>query len=141
MVEDERGRLSVTLDAALRILRVRLPECSVQVIRDALLWKREQRLRLGPRYRDSGLLFVGQYGRPLNLNNVRHRDHLPRLKRLGLPRSRPYDLRHFYGTHNVGMGIDYRTVGDVMGHRRPSFTLDRYVHASIAGARAHCRLC
>lgn len=120
---------------------IRLPECSLQVIRDALVWKKEQRLRLGPRYRDSGLLFVGEFGRPLNLNNIRHRDHLPRLERLRLPRSRPYDLRHFYGTHSVGMGNRLPNGWGRHGSQA------RIVHARPicprldCRARACCRLC
>ena len=117
--------------AAHRILELSDP--ATAIVRDAVLWKKEQRLKVGSRFRDSGLLFVGEYGRPLNPNNIRHRDHLPRLKRLGLPRSRPYDLRHFSGTFQVGEGVDYRTVSSRLGHKRPSFTLDRYVWASTRG--------
>jgi len=102
-------------------------------MREALLWKKEQRLKLGLAYRDAGLLFCGPKGRPLNPSNIRNRDHLPRLKRLGLPRSRPYDLRHFSATFLVGEGIDYRTVGDVLGHKSPAFTLSRYAHATTRG--------
>ena len=85
---------------------------------------------MGPRYRDSGLLFVGERGRPLNPSNVRNRDHLPRLTRLGLPRFRIHDLRHFHATHLIAAGVDYRTVGDRMGHKSPSFTISTYAHAA-----------
>jgi len=106
---------------------------AVEVIREALWWKKEQRMKLGRTYRDAGLLFCGQKGRPLNPSNIRNRDHLPRLERLGLPRTRPYDLRHFHATFLVAEGIDYRTVGDRLGHKSASFTLSRYVHASAKG--------
>lgn len=111
-----------------------LPDMAVEAIRDALRWKKERKLRLGPKYRDSGLLFVSEFGRPLNPSNVRNRDHLPRLARLGLPRFRIHDLRHFHATHLVAAGVDYRTVGDRMGHKSPSFTIATYAHAA---ARAH----
>ena len=93
-------------------------------------WRKGQRLRLGQRYRDSGLLFVGEYGRPLDPSNIRNRDHLPRLIRLGLPRFRLHDLRHFHATQLVAASVDYRTVGDRMGHRSPSFTISTYAHAA-----------
>lgn len=52
-------------------------------------------------------------------HDLRHDDHLPRLKRLSLPRSRPYDLRHFSGTFQVGEGVDYRTVSSRLGTSDP----------------------
>jgi integrase len=107
-----------------------MTDMAVSTTRDALRWKKEQRLRLGPRYRDSGLLFVGEYGRPLNPSNIRNRDHLPRLVRLKIPRFRIHDLRHFHATALVSSGVDYRTVGDRMGHRSPSFTIATYAHAA-----------
>jgi integrase len=113
------------------IRTVLLPDVAVEAIRAALRWKKEQRLRLGSAYRDSGLLFVGEYGRPLNPSNIRNRDHLPRLTRLGLSRFRLHDLRHFHATQLVAAGVDYRTVGDRMGHRSPAFTLATYSHAAV----------
>ena len=107
-----------------------MADMAVEAIRDALRWKKEQRLRLGPKYRDSGLLFVGEYGRPLNPSNIRNRDHVPRFVRLKKPRFRIHDLRHFHATALVSSGVDYRTVGDRMGHRSPSFTIATYAHAA-----------
>ena len=107
-----------------------LPELAAEAIRSALRWKKEQRLRLGAKYRDSGLLFVGEYGRPLNPSNIRNRDHLPRLTRLELPRFRLHDLRHFHATQLVAAGVDYRTVGDRMGHQSPTFTISTYAHTT-----------
>jgi integrase len=75
-------------------------------------------MKLGRTYRNAGL---------------RNRDHLPRLERLCPPRTRPYDLRHFHATFLVAEGIDYRMVGDRLGHKSASFTLSRYVHASARG--------
>lgn len=102
-----------------------MPDIAVNAIKAALRWKKEQRLRLGPAYRDSGLLFVGEYGRPFNPSNIRNRDHLPRLTQLGLAR-----FRHFHATQLIASGVDYRTVGDRLGHRSPSFTLSTYSHAA-----------
>ncbi len=108
-----------------------LPDVAVDAIRAEILWKKEQRLRLGPAYRDCGLLFVGEFGRPLNPSNIRNRDHLPRLTRLGLSRFRLHDFRHFHATQLIASGVDYRTVGDRLGHRSPSFTLSTYSHAAV----------
>jgi len=108
-----------------------LPDVAADAIRAALLWKKQQRLRLGPKYRDAGLLFCGPRGRPLNPSNLWNRDHAPRLKRLELPHSRIHDLRHFHGTQLGAAGVDAKTIADRLGHSRVSFTLDTYVHLAL----------
>ncbi len=92
-------------------------DLAVEATRDALRWRKERRLRLGPKYRDCGLLFVGERGWPLNPSNIRSRAHVPRLTRLSLSRFRLHDLRHFHATQLVAAGVDYRTVG---GRMEPS---------------------
>ena len=113
---------------------VLLPDEAVTAIRAALLWKRERRLKLGEKYRDSGLLFVGPNGRAINPSNLRNRDHFPRLERLeGMPRFRLHDLRHLQATYLNAQRVDPRHIADRLGHSRASFTQDRYVHADPRG--------
>jgi integrase len=109
---------------------VLLPDVAVDAIRAALTWKKQRRLMMGAKYRDAGLLFCGPRGRPLNPSNIRTRDHLPRLERLGMPRTRLHDFRHFHATSLVAAGVDTRTVADRLGHASPSFTLATYAHAN-----------
>ncbi|HET7265751.1 MAG TPA: tyrosine-type recombinase/integrase, partial [bacterium] len=111
---------------------VLLPVEAIEAIRLALLWKHERRLKLGPKYRDAGLLFVGDRGRPLNPSNLRNRDHFDRLTRLKLPRFRLHDLRHLQATFLNAQHIDARHIADRLGHSRASFTQDRYIHADPA---------
>jgi integrase len=119
--KSERGRRAVLL-----------PGEATAAIRAVLTWKKTQRLGLGPRFQDSGLLLCGPTGRPLNPSNIRNRDHLPRLARIGLPRIRLHDLRHAHATYLVAAGVDHRTVADRLGHASPSFTLVTYAHAASA---------
>jgi len=107
-----------------------LPDEAVEAVRAALVWKKERKLRLGPKFHDAGLVFCGRRGRPINPSNLRNRDHYPRLVRLGLPRIRPHDLRHLHATYLVAAGVDPRTVADRLGHASPSFTLATYAHAA-----------
>jgi integrase len=100
-------------------------------IQRALVWKKEQRLKLGPKWRDAGLLFCGPRGRPINPANLWNRDHAPRLERLRLPHSRVHDLRHFHGTQLAAAGVDARTIADRLGHSKVSFTLQTYVHPAL----------
>ncbi len=59
-----------------------------------------------------------------------YRDFLPRVRRLGLPEARPYDLRHMHATYLIAAGVDARTLADRLGHATPAFTLSTYVHAA-----------
>ena len=43
-----------------------------------------------------------------------------------LPLIRIHDLRHTYASHLVAAGTDIETVAALLGHSRPSFTLDVY---------------
>jgi len=65
-----------------------LSDMAADAIRDALVWKKARRLKLGPKFRDAGLLFCGARGRPINPANLWNRDHTPPLERLNLPHSR-----------------------------------------------------
>jgi len=109
-----------------------LPSVAVDAIHAALHWKKERRLKLGPKkYRDAGLLFCGARGRPINPANLWNRDHTPRLERLQLPHSRVHDLRHFHGTQLAAARVDARTIADRLGHSKVSFTLQTYVHPAL----------
>ena len=46
-----------------------------------------------------------------------------------LPQIRVHDLRHTCASHLVAAGTDIETVAALLGHSRPSFTLDVYAHA------------
>jgi integrase len=105
---------------------------AVDAIKAVLRWKREQRLRLGPQFRDCGLVFCGPAGRPLNPSNIYQRDHLPRLVRLGLQRFRIHDPRHFHATYLITAGVDSRTAADRLGHADPGFLTRTYAHAVVA---------
>lgn len=120
----EQGRRTITL-----------PDVAVHAIQRALRWKKEQRLRLGPKFRDAGMLFCGPYGRPIFLSNLHRRDHLPRLRRLGLPHTRIHDLRHFHATFLIAHNVDPRTVSDRLGHSNSTFTVNTYVHPAEQAQR------
>ena len=107
---------------------ITLPVEVMDALRALRRWKIEQKLRLGPAFMDYGLVFCLPSGKPMHQNNIWRRDLYPRLRRLGLPRIRPHDLRHGHATYLVSVGVDHRTVADPLGHSSPSFTLATYVH-------------
>ncbi len=52
------------------------------------------------------------------------------LKKAGLPSIRFHDLRHTFATHALVSGVDVKTLSEILGHTRPSFTLDTYTHVT-----------
>lgn len=115
---------------------ITLPTSVIDALRQLRRWKVEQRLRLGPKFREYGLVFCCRDGRPLHANNIRRRDHYPRLLRLKLPpRLWLHDLRHTHGTHLAAAGVDARTVADRLGHSSPAFTMTTYVHGTTVAQR------
>ena len=52
------------------------------------------------------------------------------LKEADLPDMRFHDLRHTFATHAAASGIDPRTLAGILGHTKPSFTLDAYTHVT-----------
>lgn len=52
------------------------------------------------------------------------------LKRIGLPYVNFHSLRHAFATRCVELGIDIKTLSEILGHSSVKVTLDRYVHSS-----------
>ena len=112
-----RGRRSVALDRgtvdALHVHRKR------QV---------EQRLLVGPDFRDHGLVFAHPDGQPLNPEYVSRR--FQRLVRAaGLPSVRLHDLRHTHATLALPAGVPTRVLSGRLGHSAMAVTTDIYQHA------------
>jgi len=104
----------------------------VAALRQHRVRQGEERLFLGPGwggdYRDWNLVFTNEVGKPINPAIFRNRVFYPALKRAGLPRVRPHDLRHFTATAMLHSGADYRQVMEYLGHSRPDVTIGLYAH-------------
>lgn len=57
------------------------------------------------------------------------------LARLGIPRRGFHALRHTFATRAVECGMDVRTLSEILGHKSPSVTLNRYVHSFMEQKR------
>lgn len=53
------------------------------------------------------------------------------LKQLDLPLVSFHSLRHVFATKCVVLGIDVKTLSEILGHSSVKITLDRYVHSSM----------
>ena len=89
--------------------------------------QKEWRLKAGPEWRDSGLVFTTQQGgmiNPANLSN-RFRDLVTKAD---VPRIRFHDLRHTHAKMLLGNGIHPKIVSERLGHSSIAITLDTYSH-------------
>jgi integrase len=74
------------------------------------------------------LIFVTEFGRPVNVNSLVYKHFKPILKRAGLPNIRLYDLRHTAATLALTVGVSPKVVSEQLGHTSTAFTLDVYSH-------------
>src|SRR5436190_13344288 len=87
-----------------------------------------------PHSRDCDYVFSTALGTPLGARNVERRGlgraaELAGLNPQELPRLRVHDLRHTFASHLiVDLKLDVAQVSKILGHARPSITLDTYTH-------------
>lgn len=87
----------------------------------------KQRLKAGPAWEDSGLVFTNEFGRYISYRAIF--DSFKRIvKRIGLSDARIHDLRHTYAVNCIRAGDDIKTVQSNLGHATAAFTLDVYGH-------------
>ena len=106
---------------------VPLGEASLNVLRKHLENQRVQKLFTGSRWQDLDLIFPSTIGTPIDLCNLR-KEFRRVLDDAGLPGIRFHDLRHTAASIMLKHNIPIFTVSRVLGHSRPSITLDIYAH-------------
>ncbi len=89
----------------------------------------EQRLKLGPMWEDSGLVFTTETGRHLDIHTIQ-RAFKPIVASIGCPKTHFHDLRHSYAVTSILSGDDIKTVQANLGHATAAFTLDVYGHVT-----------
>ena len=57
------------------------------------------------------------------------------LKKLNIPRRGFHALRHTFATRAVECGMDVKMLSEILGHKSPAVTLNRYVHSFMDGKR------
>ena len=73
-------------------------------------------------------VFCTPTGKPIRRANFRMRNWNPLLKRLGLKHRGFHHCRHTYATLALGENTPVHVVSRILGHARPSITLDTYSH-------------
>lgn len=64
-------------------------------------------------------------------NSTIQKAHNKLLKDLGLPHFPFHALRHTFATRQVELGVDIRTLSELLGHADVSITLNRYCHSTL----------
>jgi integrase len=111
-----KGRRSLALDPA-----------TVAALREHRRCQLEERLAVGPRWEDSGLVFTWPDGRPLHPERF-SRWFEQHARAAGLPKIRLHDVRHSYATAALAAGIPAKVVSERLGHANIAITMDTYSH-------------
>jgi integrase len=89
----------------------------------------EERLRT-PEWSDNDLVFPNRVGRPMDHNNLYHREYKVLLKKAGLAEQgfTFHSLRHTFGTALFKRGEHPKIVQSLLGHASIVQTMDTYSH-------------
>lgn len=145
---DERGNRQVFIQPSVKSGRphmIALDSGTVAVLRAHRARQNEQRLLLGGRWDDQGLIFCrdggwlhdgAATGLPLSGERVSalFRELVDRTP--GVSRIRLHDLRHTWATLALTAGVHPKVVQERLNHAHISITLDLYSHTTIGMDRA-----
>ena len=54
------------------------------------------------------------------------------LNKLDIPYKNFHSLRHTFATRALEFGMDVKTVSEILGHKNPMITLQRYTHSLMS---------
>jgi integrase len=111
-----KGRRSLALDPA-----------TAAALREHRTRQLQQRLAVGPRWQDSGLVFTWPDGRAIHPERFSSwfEQHA---RAAGLPKIRLHDVRHSYATAALAAGVPAKVVSERLGHANIAITMDTYSH-------------
>jgi integrase len=106
---------------------LQLGEGTIQALREHREFQKLQKECAGQHWQENDLIFPSKIGTPMNPSNLRL-DFNRMLERAGVPRVRFHDLRHTAASLMLNNGIPVIVVSKILGHAKPSITLDIYGH-------------
>jgi len=107
---------------------VKLTQTALEALRSHLARQLEEIDRVGPLWRENGLIFASEVGEPLDRRYITTHRFKPLLKRAGLPEIRFHDLRHTCATLLLSKNVNPKIVSEMLGHATIAITLDTYSH-------------
>ncbi|NTW88781.1 MAG: site-specific integrase [Desulfobulbaceae bacterium] len=127
--QDVPGKGSVFIEPKTNAGRrtIRIGEETLSLLRRQKEEQCLQRTFIGARWRDMNLVFPNSIGGPGVSSNIR-KEFNKVLDLAGLPRIRFHDLRHTAASILLNNNIPVNVVSGILGHSKPSVTLDIYAH-------------
>lgn len=104
-----------------------LPALVREALRQHRLRQKEERLRAGPAWTETGFVFTTTVGTPLEARTLLRNFH-GLLARARLPRRRFHDLRHTAASLLLALGVDVRVLQEILGHSQIGITANTYAH-------------
>lgn len=84
----------------------------------------------GIRKKSDSLFVVSNHGKPVSVRSYQRSFELI-LKKLKIAHRGFHSLRHTFATRALECGMDVKTLSEILGHKNPTVTLNRYVHSLI----------
>ena len=106
---------------------VKLGEGTLQSLREHYQKQQMDKEVTGTRWKEGDLIFPSTIGTPLDQSNLLG-EYYQVLKKAGLPKIRFHDLRHTAASLMLNHGVPVLVVSKILGHSKPSVTLDIYGH-------------
>jgi integrase len=112
---------------------VKLTNQAIEALKLHRKLQNEERLR-APKWEDRSLVFPNRVGKPMDHNNLYHRDFKSLLKRAGLwskdqeKRFTFHSLRHTCATLLLSKNVNPKIVQEMLGHATITQTMDTYSH-------------
>lgn len=106
---------------------IKLGEGVLHALREHLERQQRERDTARERWLDHDLIFPSKSGTPMDPSNLRL-DFTHVLQQAGLPKIRFHDLRHTAASLMLNHGIPVIVVSKMLGHSKPSITMDIYGH-------------
>ena len=100
---------------------------TLAVLREQKEYVRELRKQAGDQWQEHDLVFPSSVGTPINPSNLR-RDHKKLMDHADVKRIRFHDMRHTAASLMLNNDIAPIIVSKILGHSRPSTTMNIYGH-------------
>ena len=104
-----------------------IPAQLVDALREHRAAQKIERVTAGSLWVDSGMVFTGPCGQPLD-PRADHREWQRLLRKAKVPPARLHDARHTAATLMLAQGVPARVVMELLGHSQITLTLGTYTH-------------
>ena len=112
------GKGGIIIDEPKTVTSRRMIPLPKQLLPILKLWKK----------RSDSPFVVSSNGKPVPVRSYQRSFELL-LKKLNIPHKGFHSLRHTFATRAIECGMDVKTLSEILGHKNPTVTLNRYAHS------------